>query len=60
MAKKKNKNSNSNDKQSAIIRQYEDLPYPERLPEDENKRLIEGSPGHLIEMRHYLFNGKLP
>jgi len=37
--------------------QYEAYPYPSRDPKDEAKRLIEGSPSHLLEIRHYLFAG---
>ncbi|WP_455372341.1 class I SAM-dependent methyltransferase [Limibacillus halophilus] len=38
--------------------QYEDYPYPSRDPADEAKRLIEGSPSHLLEVDHYLFAGR--
>ncbi len=38
--------------------QYEDYPYPSRDPADEKKRLIEGSPSHLLEVDHYLFGGR--
>ncbi len=37
--------------------QYEDLPYPPRDPEDERKRLITGSPSHILEIDHYIFAG---
>ncbi|MEX1108969.1 MAG: methyltransferase [Dongiaceae bacterium] len=37
--------------------QYEAHPYPARDPKDEARRLVEGSPSHLLEMRHYLFAG---
>ncbi|MEX0809452.1 MAG: class I SAM-dependent methyltransferase [Dongiaceae bacterium] len=37
--------------------QYEAHPYPARDPKDEAKRLVEGSPSHLLELRHYLFAG---
>ncbi|WP_373356167.1 class I SAM-dependent methyltransferase [Pseudoroseicyclus sp. CXY001] len=37
--------------------QYEALPYPERDPADEAKRLITGSPSHPIEIDHFLFGG---
>lgn len=40
--------------------QYEGYPYPDRDPKDERKRLIEGSPSDLAEIRHYLFAGGLP
>ncbi|MEX2009151.1 MAG: class I SAM-dependent methyltransferase [Dongiaceae bacterium] len=38
--------------------QYEALPYPARDPRDEAKRLIEGSPSHLLEINHYVFAGR--
>ncbi|MDH5748406.1 MAG: class I SAM-dependent methyltransferase [Rhodospirillales bacterium] len=38
--------------------QYETYPYPERAPGDEAKRLIEGSPSHLLELNHYVFGGR--
>ena len=38
-------------------RQYERYPYPPRDPADEAKRLITGSPSHLVELNHYLFGG---
>ncbi|MDX1400363.1 MAG: class I SAM-dependent methyltransferase, partial [Kiloniellales bacterium] len=36
---------------------YELAPYPSRDPADEKKRLITGSPSHLLEVNHYLFKG---
>lgn len=41
----------------AVERQYEEYPYPPRDPEEERKRLIEGSPSQLDELNHYLFAG---
>jgi SAM-dependent methyltransferase len=38
--------------------QYEAYPYPPRDPRDEAKRLIEGSPSHLLEIDHYIFAGR--
>jgi SAM-dependent methyltransferase len=38
--------------------QYEAYPYPPRDPRDETKRLIEGSPSHLLEINHYVFSGR--
>jgi SAM-dependent methyltransferase len=38
--------------------QYEAYPYPPRDPRDEAKRLIEGSPSHLLEINHYVFGGR--
>jgi len=35
--------------------QYEAYPYPARDPRDEARRLITGSPSHLLEIDHYLF-----
>ncbi|MFQ5955758.1 MAG: class I SAM-dependent methyltransferase, partial [Kiloniellales bacterium] len=40
--------------------QYEGYPYPHRDPKDEAKRLVTGSPSHLREIEHYLFDGRLP
>ncbi|MDP9195599.1 MAG: class I SAM-dependent methyltransferase [Pseudomonadota bacterium] len=46
---------------TAVLKdQYEDLPYPERDPQDEKKRLITGSPGDLDEIIHYIFAGHWP
>lgn len=44
---------------AAMRRHYEALPYPARDPKDEAKRLIAGSPSHLLEIDHYLFAGRL-
>jgi len=38
--------------------QYEAYPYPARDPADERKRLIAGSPSHILEVNHYLFAGR--
>src|SRR5262245_11012119 len=38
--------------------QYEAFPYPPRDPRDEAKRLVEGSPSHLLEIDHYVFAGR--
>ncbi len=38
--------------------QYEALPYPARDPADEARRLITGSPSHLLEIEHYVLNGR--
>ena len=43
---------------AAVRRQYEELPYPPRDPMDERKRLITGSPSHLLELNHYVFAGR--
>jgi SAM-dependent methyltransferase len=42
----------------AVRAQYEALPYPARDPRDEAKRLIIGSPSHLLEIDHYVFGGR--
>lgn len=39
--------------------QYEAYPYPARDPRDEAARLVTGSPGHLDEVNHYVFGGRL-
>ncbi len=44
---------------SRVRTQYEAYPYPERDPADEAKRLIVGSPSHLLEINHYVFGGRL-
>ncbi len=41
----------------AVRDQYEDLPYPPRDPEDERRRLLTGSPSHILEIDHYVFAG---
>src|SRR5271163_4602740 len=41
-----------------VREQYEALPYPARDPRDEAKRLIVGSPSHLLEIDHYIFGGR--
>jgi SAM-dependent methyltransferase len=38
--------------------QYEAYPYPARDPADEAKRLVTGSPSHLVEIAHYLRGGR--
>lgn len=42
-----------------VREQYESYPYPHRDPKDEHRRLIEGSPSDLDEIRHYLHGGRL-
>ncbi|MCP5366348.1 MAG: class I SAM-dependent methyltransferase [Hyphomicrobiales bacterium] len=42
----------------AVRLQYETYPYPERDPADEARRLVVGSPSHLLEMNHYVFAGR--
>ena len=38
--------------------QYEAYPYPAREPAEERKRLIVGSPSHILEINHHLFGGR--
>jgi SAM-dependent methyltransferase len=38
--------------------QYEAYPYPERDPADEARRLVTGSPSHLLEVNHFVFAGR--
>lgn len=40
-----------------VTAQYEAYPYPPRDPADEYKRLVTGSPSHLLEINHYIFAG---
>ena len=42
---------------SDVRAQYEAYPYPERDPGDERKRLITGSPSHVLEIDHFVFEG---
>jgi SAM-dependent methyltransferase len=41
-----------------LATQYEAYPYPRRDPRDEAKRLIVGSPGHLLEIDHWVFGAR--
>jgi SAM-dependent methyltransferase len=45
---------------AALAAQYEAFPYPEREPRDEAKRLIVGSPSHLLEIDHWVFSARRP
>lgn len=38
--------------------QYEAFPYPARNPAEEDRRLIEGSPSHPVEIDHFIFAGR--
>lgn len=40
--------------------QYEAYPYPKRDPRDEAKRLVVGSPSHLREIDHWVFQASRP
>ncbi len=44
--------------QAAVRAQYEAMPYPPRDPADEAKRLVFGSPSHVLEINHYLYAGR--
>ena len=41
----------------AVRAQYEAYPYPVRDPADEARRLITGSPSHILEIEHFVFAG---
>jgi SAM-dependent methyltransferase len=41
-----------------VRRQYEDLPYPQRNPEDEKTRLCQTSLDELSALNHYCYHGK--
>jgi SAM-dependent methyltransferase len=43
-----------------LAAQYEAYPYPRRDPLDEAKRLVTGSPGHLLEIDHWVFGASRP
>jgi SAM-dependent methyltransferase len=43
-----------------LARQYESYPYPRRDPKDEARRLIVGSPSHLLEIDHWVFGATRP
>ena len=43
---------------SEVRAQYEAYPYPERNPEDERKRLVTGSPSHVLEIDHFIYGGE--
>lgn len=48
----------SNDYLPAVKAQYEELPYPDRNPADETKRLLHCYGGNLFVINHYCFNGR--
>lgn len=37
----------------------EAYPYPARDPRDEAKRLVSGSPSHLVEIEHFIYGGRV-
>jgi SAM-dependent methyltransferase len=43
-----------------LAAQYEAYPYPLRDPRDEAKRLVVGSPSHLLEIDHWIFGARRP
>lgn len=43
-----------------VAAQYEALPYPQRDPRDEAKRLVQGSPSDLREIDHWVFGAARP
>ncbi len=43
-----------------LAAQYEALPYPQRDPRDESRRLVIGSPSHLREIDHWVFGAARP
>jgi SAM-dependent methyltransferase len=43
-----------------LAAQYEAYPYPLRDPREEAKRLIIGSPSHLLEIDHWIFGSRRP
>jgi len=43
-----------------LAEQYEAYPYPQRDPRDEAKRLVVGSPGHLLEVDYWVFGATRP
>ncbi len=46
------------DDDDRVRAQYEAYPYPERKPADEARRLITGSPSHVLEINHFVFAGR--
>lgn len=43
-----------------LAQQYEAYPYPKRDPRDEARRLVTGSPSHLREIDHWVFQAARP
>jgi SAM-dependent methyltransferase len=44
----------------ALAAQYEAYPYPARDPAEETRRLVIGSPSHLLEVDHWVFGARRP
>lgn len=45
---------------AALAAQYETYPYPARDPAEERRRLVIGSPSHLLEVDHWVFGARRP
>jgi SAM-dependent methyltransferase len=45
---------------AALAAQYEAYPYPQRDPAEEARRLVIGSPSHLLEVDHWVFGARRP
>jgi SAM-dependent methyltransferase len=45
---------------AALAAQYEAYPYPQRDPAEEARRLVIGSPSHLLELDHWVFGARRP
>ena len=43
---------------AGVKSQYEAFPYPTRDPDDEQRRLLVGTPSDLAEINHYVFGGR--
>jgi SAM-dependent methyltransferase len=43
-----------------LAAQYEAYPYPLRDPRDEARRMVVGSPSHLLEVDHWIFGARCP
>lgn len=41
-----------------LAAQYEAFPYPRRDPQEEARRLVVGSPSHLLEVDHWIFGAR--
>ncbi|MFT8542489.1 class I SAM-dependent methyltransferase, partial [Acetobacter sp.] len=50
----------ADDRDAGLAAQYEAYPYPERDPQDENRRLLIGSPSHLREVDYWVFGAQRP
>src|ERR1700749_3745331 len=50
----------TDDRDAQLAAQYEAFPYPKRDPREEAKRLIVGSPSHIREIDHWVFNAARP